>query len=123
MAETPGRTRRQKLADLLLAASTVAVEAPGGGAGSRSRRQPVGVTFDGLRSELEIPVHVLEEDLGHLIKSLRGRGQRVDVDPAQCRSCGFLFRDRFPRHMHDPGRCPECASEAIQPARFWVKNA
>ncbi len=82
------------------------------------RREELG--FDQLRRELEMPVRALEEDLRHVERSLRKAPQRLRIDPARCRDCGFVFRDRSSRHLHAPGRCPQCRSERIVEPRFQI---
>jgi transcriptional regulator len=47
----------------------------------------------------------IEDDLHHMLRSARARGDRIEVIPASCRTCGFTFdEDRLTR----PGRCPAC---------------
>lgn len=47
----------------------------------------------------------VEHDLRHAVRSARAAGHQVDVVPARCKSCGFVFdADRLAR----PGRCPAC---------------
>ena len=85
------------------------------------RREELG--FEQLRRELEVPVRALEEDLRHVERSLRNdrRGpERLRIEPARCLACGFLFRDRSSRHLHAPGRCPQCRSERIADPRFHI---
>jgi len=76
--------------------------------------------FEDLRRELEVPSRVLEDDLRHVERSLRRAGERLEVDPARCVSCGFVFRERATRHFHAPGRCPRCRSERITDPRFHI---
>lgn len=85
------------------------------------RRDELG--FEQLRRELELPARALEEDLRHVERSLRkgGRGpERLRIEPARCLACGFIFRDRTSRHLHAPGRCPQCRSERIADPRFSI---
>ncbi len=82
------------------------------------RREELG--FDQLRRELEMPVRALEDDLRHVELSLRKAAQRLRIEPARCRDCGFVFRDRSSRHLHAPGRCPQCRSERIAEPRFRI---
>lgn len=72
-------------------------------------------SFEELRGELGVPVHLLEDDLRHLWRSARGT---LRVDPARCPACDFVFRDREPRHFSPPGKCPRCRSRAVSPSRF-----
>ena len=47
----------------------------------------------------------VEDDLRHLIRSLRNRPYRAIITPATCKKCGFVFhRNKF----HKPGKCPAC---------------
>jgi predicted Zn-ribbon and HTH transcriptional regulator len=95
------RTRRQALGDLL------------------AQRQ---WTFDELRVTLAIPIHLLEDDLRHLDRSLRRGRRRLAVTPALCRDCGFRFSKRAPKRFHEPGRCPRCRGERVAPAKLEVRD-
>ena len=54
---------------------------------------------------LEMPPRELEDDLRHLIRSLRNMPYRAIITPATCRKCAFTFhRDK----LHKPGKCPRC---------------
>ena len=54
---------------------------------------------------LGIPGKDVENDLRHLLKSLRNMPYRAVIAPATCKNCGFVFhRDK----LHKPGRCPKC---------------
>lgn len=57
--------------------------------------------------------------LQHLARSLPHRGLSLEVEPACCLSCGFVFdeRGRFRR----PSRCPQCRSERLTLPRFSVQ--
>ena len=61
-----------------------------------------------------------EEDLRHVEKSLRRGSERLRIDPAGCRACGFVFRERVSKHLHAPSRCPQCRSERISEPRFRI---
>jgi len=63
--------------------------------------------------EREIPEH-----LEHLAKSLRAEGMRLEVEPATCVACEYVFADRT--RATKPSRCPECSSERIDPAAFRI---
>jgi predicted Zn-ribbon and HTH transcriptional regulator len=64
-----------------------------------------------LRRELEMTVRDLEDDLRHVERTVRARGQRLKVDTARCRDCGFRFARRA---LHPPGRCPACRGHRIE---------
>ena len=95
---------------------------------SPTRRQEILTTLEGgelsfeeLRRLLELPVAVLEEDLRHLERSLRGGGRRLRVAPARCPSCDFVLRRR-PGRFATPSRCPRCGEERLQPPRLAVDS-
>lgn len=47
----------------------------------------------------------VEQDLGHALRSARAAGYQIDVAPARCKSCDFVFgADKLVK----PGRCPAC---------------
>ena len=83
---SPARTRRQEIAVLL-------------------RREEW--VFDDLRHELAITVTTLEEDLGHIQRSVRANHERLRVRSAICADCGFQLSSKA---LHPPGRCPKCRS-------------
>ena len=96
------RTRRQQLRALLL------------------REQ---LAFGSLRDLLGLGVRDLEQELRHVERSARGAGERLVVEPARCLGCGFGFRERGARHLHAPGRCPQCRSERIADPSFRIESA
>jgi len=73
--------------------------------------------FDELRRSLELPVHVLEEDLRHIDRSVRATGRRLVVEPARCLGCDFAFRKT---KFHPPGRCPKCRESRISGPWFQI---
>ncbi len=63
-----------------------------------------------LSLQLRMPEREVEDDLHHLIKSLRHLPYRVMITPASCKRCGFVFhKDK----LHKPGRCPSCKNTWI----------
>lgn len=85
------------------------------------RRDELG--FEQLQREVGVQARALEEDLRHIERSLRNgrRGpERLRIEPARCLSCGFVFRDRTSRHLHAPGRCPQCRGDRIADPRFSI---
>jgi transcriptional regulator len=72
--------------------------------------------------ELSALVHVPEKDvvphLEHLARSLRRTGERLDVEPAGCRDCGYVFRDR--RRLSRPSACPRCHGQHVSAPVFRV---
>jgi len=52
----------------------------------------------------------VESDLRHALRSAVVAGFRIDVIPARCKSCGFVFdEDRLTK----PGRCPSCKGSRL----------
>jgi len=100
---------------------------PGVGAVRTARQQLRGLlrrealSFEALRALVGLPVRRLEEELRHVERSARGRGERLVVVPARCLACDFVFRDREARHLHAPGRCPRCRSERIADPTFRLE--
>ena len=72
-----------------------------------------------LADRLELPIHVVNDHVEHLQRSLRHRGGRLHLHPARCRHCGFTFtQHRFTR----PSRCPRCRSTWIEPPRLEITS-
>jgi predicted Zn-ribbon and HTH transcriptional regulator len=73
--------------------------------------------------EISAAVHIPEREVGahlvHLGKSLRAIGKRLELEPAVCLSCGFVFRKR--ERPTGPGRCPICKGEFISEPSFRVE--
>ena len=80
-------------------------------------------SFDALRAELRIPIHLLEDDLRHLERSLRRGPLRLATSPARCSDCEFRFTRRAPARFHKPGRCPRCRGEHIVGPDLEVRGA
>jgi len=72
--------------------------------------------------ELSGLVGIREKDvathLAHIDRTLRRAGSVLEMEPAECLNCQFVFkkRDRLTR----PARCPLCESERVSPPRFRV---
>src|ERR671912_2176606 len=80
------------------------------------------VLAEGFATAREISgrVGVSEKDvaghLGHLARSFKAAGERLEIEPAQCLACGFVFKDRT--RLTTPSRCPRCKDEGTVPPRF-----
>jgi predicted Zn-ribbon and HTH transcriptional regulator len=66
-------------------------------------------------SERDVASH-----LEHLTRSRSAQGERVEVIPAACVGCGYVFRDRA--RLTAPGACPECRATRITAPRFRLSN-
>jgi hypothetical protein len=91
--------------------------------GSTRRQQIVETLQNGPLTVLEIaarfqaPVKTVLVDLEHIRKSCE-KDRRFIVEPAECLSCSFVFRERA--RLGTPSRCPRCRSEQIQDPRFSI---
>jgi predicted Zn-ribbon and HTH transcriptional regulator len=62
-------------------------------------------SISSLARELGMTRGDVEDDLRHAIRSIRAQRQEVDVIPARCKSCDFVFGDD---KLSKPSRCPAC---------------
>jgi len=74
--------------------------------------------------EISIRAHLMEKEvyghLEHIRHSLHTAGGQLEVTPAECRSCGFVFNKR--ERLTPPGKCPICRSETIFEPLFAIRN-
>jgi len=82
-------TRRRQLVDLL-------------------SREPRSVSS--IAREMGVHRGDVEEDLRHAVRSAVAAGYRVEVVPARCKTCGFVFGDE---RLTKPGRCPSCKGSRL----------
>ncbi|MDO3376890.1 transcriptional regulator [Geoalkalibacter halelectricus] len=72
--------------------------------------------------DLSAALRIREKDvyahLEHLRRSLGTGGEHLEITPAQCRGCGFVFAKR--ERLTPPGKCPACRKEAISDPRFRI---
>ena len=61
----------------------------------------------------------VEEDLRHALRSAVAAGHRVDVIPARCKDCGFVFGDD---RLTKPGRCPSCKGSRLFEAQIRIRH-
>ena len=64
-----------------------------------------------------IPVKDVCDHLEHIQKSKRD--YRLDITPARCNNCGFVFKKRD--KLKKPGKCPVCRSALIEEPLFSIK--
>ena len=73
--------------------------------------------------ELSARVRIPEKDvlphLAHIRKSLHHGQQRLMMEPASCRACGFVFQKRA--RLRKPGRCPSCHQSFIEQPIFRIQ--
>ncbi|MDQ3069478.1 MAG: transcriptional regulator [Acidobacteriota bacterium] len=72
-----------------------------------------------LARELGLRRADLEDDLRHMLRSAAAQGDRIEILPAQCRACGFVFG---PERLLKPGRCPACKGSRIVEAVMRISD-
>jgi transcriptional regulator len=77
-------------------------------------------TASSLARELGLDRRDMEDDLRHLIRTARALGHDVVVEPARCKSCGFVFEED---RLTKPGRCPACRESRIYEPLIRVAKA
>ncbi len=106
---------------------------PGDTEATQTRRQQLrellqaeALPFEILRQRMRVGVRDLDDDLRHLERSARRRGERLEVTPPECGDCGFRFdrrvegaRSRFSK----PGRCPRCRSRRVRHAVIGLRGS
>ncbi|MFX0087547.1 MAG: transcriptional regulator [Candidatus Hodarchaeota archaeon] len=58
------------------------------------------------------------EDIDSVRKTIKSENKRIEVSPASCMSCNYIFSGR--NRISDPSKCPECHSERISSQRFRI---
>jgi len=86
-----GRTRRERLRELLLSTDE-------------------GVPLDALERLLEAPRSTIINDLEHLRLSFRHQQATLLMVPPSCGTCGYNFRLERPKA---PSKCPACKSRDL----------
>lgn len=91
-----GRTRRERLKELLLATEE-------------------GVPLDAMEKIFEAPRSTLINDLEHLRLSFKHQAATLLMVPPSCSDCGYTFRLDVPKA---PSRCPMCKSRDLSEPIF-----
>ena len=67
---------------------------------------------------LQVPPNDVEDDLRHLLKTLKNSPYRALITPAQCKKCGFVFhKDKLSK----PGKCPQCKGTWIREPHIAIE--
>ncbi len=73
-----------------------------------------------LARELGMKRGDVEEDLRHALRSARTAGYQIDVIPARCKSCDFVFSvDKLSK----PSRCPNCKGTRLFEPMMMVSTS
>jgi predicted Zn-ribbon and HTH transcriptional regulator len=73
-----------------------------------------------LARELGVRRGSVEEDLQHALRSARAAGYQIEIIPARCKTCDFVFStDKLTK----PSRCPSCKNERLfEPMMHVVRD-
>jgi predicted Zn-ribbon and HTH transcriptional regulator len=71
-----------------------------------------------LSALARVPERDVAGHLEHLARSLRRSGGRLAVEPAHCRDCDYVFRDRA--RLTRPSACPRCRGQHLTAPVFRV---
>ena len=73
-----------------------------------------------IARELGINRKDAAHDLEHALRSAQSAGHRVVIEPAACRSCGFVFDTR---KLTKPGKCPQCRGTRVLEAQIRIDRS
>jgi transcriptional regulator len=71
-----------------------------------------------ISASLRIREKEVYDHLSHIKRSLASQQKRLNLRPAQCLECGYLFRDR--KRLTKPSKCPRCKGTHIQDPKYRV---
>jgi len=71
-----------------------------------------------ISAEVRISEKEVYDHLEHIRKTVLKKDLHLEIYPAECVKCGFVFRKR--ERLKKPGRCPVCRSETIQHPLFSI---
>jgi predicted Zn-ribbon and HTH transcriptional regulator len=78
------------------------------------------MTLQELADLVQVSVKTVVEDLNNVRKTIRHEGLRIEVRPASCIKCGYIFSGRS--RISDPHKCPKCHAERINPQGFRISS-
>lgn len=73
-----------------------------------------------LSGRVGIPEKEVAGHLEHIRQTLHHTGKRLEVTPAECVKCGFVFEKRG--KLNRPSRCPVCKGESIHAPLFSLRQ-
>ena len=73
-----------------------------------------------LSREVGIREKEVYDHLTHIARSLAAKGNKLNIQPARCLSCGYVFKDR--QRFTRPGRCPRCKKSHLQSPGFYIDD-
>ena len=79
------------------------------------------MTLQELADLINVPVKTIVQDIDSVRKTIKYDNKRIEVRPAVCLNCNFVFSGRS--RVSDPHKCPECHSERISPQKFRISSS
>ena len=76
-------------------------------------------TASSLARELGVGRHDIEDELRHVLRSAASAGEVVDIEPAHCKKCGFVFDIS---RLAKPSKCPSCGGSRIYEALISIRR-
>ena len=76
------------------------------------------MTLQELADLTQSAVKTIANDLDSVRKTIKSENKRIEVNPAKCLGCNYIFSGR--NRISDPSKCPECHSERISSQRFRI---
>ena len=74
-----------------------------------------------ISAEVGIREKEVAEHLPFISRSLAARGEKLKIRPAECLSCGYVFKNR--QRFTRPGRCPRCKKTHLLSPAFSIHNS
>jgi len=79
------------------------------------------VSAKDISTYLRISENDVCDHLEHIRRTMNKANRRLNVMPAQCEKCGFIFTKRG--RLTKPGKCPVCHSTLIRPPVFSTRKS
>ena len=67
--------------------------------------------LSGIARLYDVPLKDVADDIVHLRKTLKQSAYRLQVTPAECRRCSFVFSAE---KLSKPSKCPQCRSTWLE---------
>ena len=78
------------------------------------------VSANSIANTFGLQIKAVLEDLNHIQKTLKTKSEkRLNVIPAHCKKCGFVFREK--ERIKMPSKCPRCKSEWLEKEKFFIE--
>ena len=75
-------------------------------------------TISSIAHELKLTREDVEDHVKHLVKTARADGHAINVEPARCRSCGYVFDES---KLTKPSKCPKCKGTRLYEPLIQIK--